>query len=164
MKPIGNLQEAVIVIKNLLLARGIKILDTNQVIVDYYQGKPIYHSRIITNLGIYHIKFQKKEQIPRSSTLMSGAVNADERLKFVIKMFGKELLSNIGINLNVILDLLEIEEKKQTKFTDKSQRITKPLLSKYEYVRLLQERTTQLINGAKPMIKNAELFIGVNAI
>ena len=35
-------------------------------------------------------------------------------------------------------------------------RITKPRLTKYEYVRLLTDRTKQLSLGAKPMIKNAE--------
>lgn len=33
-------------------------------------------------------------------------------------------------------------------------RITKPILTKYERVRLLSDRTTQLTRGAKPMIKN----------
>ena len=38
-------------------------------------------------------------------------------------------------------------------------RITKPVLTKYEKVRLLQERTTQLALGAKPMVKDIpELF------
>lgn len=35
-------------------------------------------------------------------------------------------------------------------------RITKPRLTKYEYVRLLTDRTKQLSLGAKPMIKNIE--------
>ena len=35
-------------------------------------------------------------------------------------------------------------------------RITKPILTKYERVRILGERRQQLILGAKPMIKNTE--------
>jgi len=40
-------------------------------------------------------------------------------------------------------------------FVPKDERITKPILFKYERVRLLAIRTQQLILGAKPMIKNA---------
>jgi len=36
------------------------------------------------------------------------------------------------------------------------QRRTKPILFKYEYVRILGDRTEQLTRGAKPMIKNSE--------
>lgn len=44
-------------------------------------------------------------------------------------------------------------------FVLEEDRITKPVLTKYEKVRLLQERTTQLALGAKPMIKDIpELF------
>ena len=38
----------------------------------------------------------------------------------------------------------------------KDNRTTKPRLTKYEYVRLLTDRTKQLSLGAKPMIKNTE--------
>ena len=38
----------------------------------------------------------------------------------------------------------------------KENRTTKPRLTKYEYVRLLTDRTKQLSLGAKPMIKNTE--------
>lgn len=40
----------------------------------------------------------------------------------------------------------------------KDQRITKPILFKFERVRLLGDRIQQLTLGAKPMIKNAENF------
>lgn len=54
------------------------------------------------------------------------------------------------------IDIYKIEKKKVNIFVDKNKRITKPFMTRYEYVRLLQERTTQLMNGAKPMIKNTE--------
>lgn len=38
-------------------------------------------------------------------------------------------------------------------FVPDDERITKPVLTKYERVRLLQERTAQLALGAKPMLK-----------
>lgn len=40
-------------------------------------------------------------------------------------------------------------------YVDDSERISKPILTKYEYVRILAERTKQIASGAKPMILNA---------
>ena len=39
-------------------------------------------------------------------------------------------------------------------YVDSSERITKPILSKYERVRILGERAKQISLGAKPMLKN----------
>ncbi|ARF09493.1 DNA-directed RNA polymerase subunit 6 [Indivirus ILV1] len=44
----------------------------------------------------------------------------------------------------------------QSEIVPKEKRITKPILYKYERVRLLGDRTQQLTLGAKPMIKNIE--------
>lgn len=49
----------------------------------------------------------------------------------------------------------DIEPIKKT-FVTKENRITKPLLTKYERVRILSERVKQLTGMAKPMIKNYE--------
>lgn len=38
----------------------------------------------------------------------------------------------------------------------KNTKLTKPILTKYEFVRLLTDRTKQLSQGAKPMMKNIE--------
>ncbi len=54
------------------------------------------------------------------------------------------------------VDIFEVEEKKVSTFVTKEDRITKNILGNYERVRLLEERTTQLINGAKPLVKNIE--------
>jgi DNA-directed RNA polymerase subunit K/omega len=43
-------------------------------------------------------------------------------------------------------------------FIPNADRITKPVLTRYERVRLLQERTTQLSLGAKPMLKGIPDF------
>lgn len=40
-----------------------------------------------------------------------------------------------------------------SKLVNNEDRITKPILTKYERVRLLSDRTQQLVNGSKPMIK-----------
>ena len=37
---------------------------------------------------------------------------------------------------------------------NKMEKLTKPILTKYEFVRLLADRTKQLAQGAKPMLKN----------
>jgi len=47
-------------------------------------------------------------------------------------------------------------ESIDTSLVSKDERITKPYLTKYEYVRLLEDRSQQLTLGAKPMIKNCE--------
>lgn len=44
------------------------------------------------------------------------------------------------------------------KVVPKDERITKPILTKYERVRILSERRKQLILGAKPMIKTNKLI------
>ena len=44
--------------------------------------------------------------------------------------------------------------KDDTKQIIKTERITKPFLTKYERVRLLSDRSRQLAQGAKPLIKN----------
>ncbi len=51
------------------------------------------------------------------------------------------------------------EEDIQPKTTNRvphDQRTTKAILTKYERVRLLSDRTTQLTRGAKPLVKNVE--------
>ena len=110
MTQITNSKEALDLVKHLLSERNMIINDINSVVVDYFDSRPIYHNRIITDDGLYHIKFQKTEQIPRPTSVMSGAIESDERLKYVIEKFGYGNPSNIGINLSVIQDLIEIEE------------------------------------------------------
>lgn len=46
------------------------------------------------------------------------------------------------------------DEKQDKNIVPKDKRVTKPILLKYERVRLLGDRTQQLALGAKPMIKN----------
>jgi len=110
MPQISNSKESLDLVKHLLSERSIIIEDINSVIVDYFNSRPVYHNRIKTTGGLYHIKFQKTEQIPRPTSVMSGAIDSDERLKYVIEKFGAGNPSNIGINLSVIQDLIEIEE------------------------------------------------------
>ena len=47
---------------------------------------------------------------------------------------------------------------KSSRMVPPDQRTTKAILTKYERVRLLSDRTTQLTRGAKPMVKNVELL------
>lgn len=44
--------------------------------------------------------------------------------------------------------------KIKTKYVPDDQRITKPIMTKYEFVRILGDRTQQIALGAKPMIRN----------
>ena len=48
------------------------------------------------------------------------------------------------------------QNKKTSLIVPNNERITKPILNKYERVRVLEDRTQQLSAGAKPMIKDVE--------
>jgi len=52
----------------------------------------------------------------------------------------------------------EIQKKKEEQILNKDERISANRLTKYEMVRILGERTKQLTMGAKPLVKNHELF------
>ena len=47
----------------------------------------------------------------------------------------------------------KVDEEKEVKYVTGIDRITKPFLTKYERVRILGTRTTQLAHSAKPMVK-----------
>lgn len=55
-------------------------------------------------------------------------------------------------------DELDFDELfgEETLTIDKNIKLTKPILTKYEFVRLLTDRTKQLAQGAKPMLKNIQ--------
>ncbi len=55
-----------------------------------------------------------------------------------------------GINLNTYANIKT--------FVDKKDRVSKPFLTKYEFVRIIGTRSQQLIMGAKPMIKNYKKY------
>lgn len=57
---------------------------------------------------------------------------------------------------NEELDLDELFGDETSSIIKKDIKISKPVLTKYEYVRLLTDRTKQLAQGAKPMLKNIE--------
>jgi len=52
-----------------------------------------------------------------------------------------------------IVNLMSNKKIKEIKVVDKSKRISKNQMNKYELVRILGERTAQLTRGAKPLIK-----------
>ena len=56
------------------------------------------------------------------------------------------------------IDVNEFEEDKNISelYVQNDQRITKPVLTKYERVRILGDRSTQLSLGAKPMVKGVQ--------
>lgn len=57
---------------------------------------------------------------------------------------------------SVDYDELDFDELfgEETLVVDKNIKLSKPFLTKYEFVRLLTDRTKQLAQGAKPMLKN----------
>jgi DNA-directed RNA polymerase I, II, and III subunit RPABC2 len=57
------------------------------------------------------------------------------------------------IDIDEDIDIDEYFNEEDNKII-KNDRISKPILTKYEKVRLLSDRTRQLAQGAKPMIKN----------
>ncbi len=77
--------------------------------------------------------------------------------------------SDSGSDINDIIEnnkcLFENTEdfyKNETKINNlvvkENERITRPILTKYEYVRILTDRVKQLTLGAKPMIKNSKNY------
>lgn len=70
----------------------------------------------------------------------------------IISTIDKEDEDDIEDNCDEIITTNPIIDE----YVDPSQRITFPILTKYEYVRLLSTRTPQLSGGAKMMIKNGE--------
>ena len=55
-----------------------------------------------------------------------------------------------------VFEYIDIAETVSNKLVAPENRITKPILTKYERVRLLSDRTTQLTRGAKPLVKNID--------
>jgi DNA-directed RNA polymerase subunit K/omega len=56
----------------------------------------------------------------------------------------------------VLDDNEETEDTIESKYVTADQRISKPVLTKFERVRILSDRAKQLLLGAKPMIKNTD--------
>ena len=73
-----------------------------------------------------------------------------------------EYNQNIEVNDSIVETkncLDESEEKiNKTRIIDPKDRITRNFLTKYEAVRIIGERTKQLIMGAKPLISNHQEF------
>lgn len=108
-----DLQTAEIYIQKSLVERGISIDKVEKVVVDKNKyGQPVYHSRIWTGKALYQIKFQKKEHLPLADNQIKTAFKENERLKYCIRSLGHENPTDIGLNLNVVFDLLELEEQK----------------------------------------------------
>ena len=80
---------------------------------------------------------EEKDYIDNEETLKSKCYSKYARVDYdeldFDELFGDD-------NLNPIIDV----------------KLTKPILTKYEFVRLLCDRTKQLAQGAKPMLKNIE--------
>lgn len=91
------------------------------------------------------------EEPSKFKTDDDGEEQDDETCLYNIK---KKINSKILESDEFDDDLFEDEKIVQTKRIVKPEdRITKPVLTKYERVRLLSERRKQLVLGAKPMIK-----------
>ena len=69
--------------------------------------------------------------------------------------FAKNLSESEDEDENMILED-ELENKKNNLIVDNNERETKPILTKYERVRILGDRAKQLSLGAKPMLLNVE--------
>lgn len=52
-----------------------------------------------------------------------------------------------------IVNLMIQKQEKEIKIADENKRLSKNQMTKYELVRILGERTSQLTRGAKPLIK-----------
>ena len=64
----------------------------------------------------------------------------------------EDVVSDTELNSCVFNDIIVPDKNRGLKETPKDQRITKNKLTRYEYVRIIGERTKQLSMGAKPLI------------
>lgn len=77
-------------------------------------GDPgFFHDRIRTSSGeLYHLKFTKQPYLPKPSHKVSEfAKELDEKLKHAIRTFGQGEDTLIGINDNIILDLVALSRQ-----------------------------------------------------
>jgi DNA-directed RNA polymerase subunit K/omega len=61
--------------------------------------------------------------------------------------------SDINENICDIMSMMQTPVKKEMYIIENNKRISKNKMTKYEFVRLIGERTKQLTMGAKPLIK-----------
>ena len=97
----------------------------------------------------------------KTSTVTSESESAEDEVTDTIELeSSEELLSEKSITNCSVDDIIKEVSfdnnniKSELTILNGNDRITNPRLTKYEMVRLLGERTKQLIMGAKPLIKN----------
>ena len=97
----------------------------------------------------------------KTSTVTSESESAEDEVTDTIELeSSEELLSEKSITNCSVDDIIKEVSldnnniKSELIILNGNDRITNPRLTKYEMVRLLGERTKQLIMGAKPLIKN----------
>ena len=73
-------------------------------------GDGFFHYRVETSSReLYHLKFTKSPYQPKPSVKVSaGAKELDEKLKYAIRIFGNEDSTLVGLNDNIVLELLEL--------------------------------------------------------
>jgi len=108
----NNLATAENFVKESLRERSFIVSTAERIIVDRNRyGSPIFHSRIKTEEGYFQVKYQKSEHMPLADHEIRSAHKENERLKYAIRSFGKGNDTDIGINENVLFDLINVEEK-----------------------------------------------------
>ena len=65
----------------------------------------------------------------------------------------EDVVSSESDNFCMIDEIMEKTKPKESYIVAKEDRITKNKLTRYEFVRIIGERTKQLMMGAKPLIK-----------
>lgn len=106
-EPVSDSSEATQRFLLALQQRGIQYSSPQKVST----GDPgFYHQRILTNSGeLYHLKFTKSPYKPKPTEKVSEfAKELDEKLKHSIRVFGRGEETLIGINENIVLDLVEL--------------------------------------------------------
>lgn len=107
-----NLNSAESYIQESLRQRTYEVKQRERVKVDISRyGRPIFHSRIMTDDGYYQVKFQRQEHMPLADNEVRTAHTENKRLKYAIQNFGQGNETDIGVNQNVLFDLMELEAK-----------------------------------------------------
>ena len=102
---VNNLQSAIVLLREKIEERGLSISKVENL---SSQGK-YGNARIYTTTGeIYHLKFTKTGYKPKDSSQVSEAAKElDEKLKFAIRQFGNGDETINGIDIDLLLILLD---------------------------------------------------------
>jgi len=110
MEPIQNLSQAMSFFEQQLILRNATIKKKENVVADYFNGRPVFHGRIWVEIKgipeLYQVKFTREGyRLKPTEKLSSGAKELDEKLRFTLRTFGNGDETMNGLNEDIVLEL-----------------------------------------------------------